>query len=71
MQISRENSHFIKAMNLNNVNFTQSLKSPLNTTLKMRKCSKNLQNLFKNSSIFVKIYTFLNLKNFLQNKAKR
>lgn len=71
MQISRENSHFIKAMNLNNVNFTQSLKSPLNTTLKMRKCSKNLQNLFKNSSIFVKIYAFLNLKNFLQNKAKR
>lgn len=71
MQILRENSHFIKAMNLNNVNFTQSLKSPLNTTLKMRKCSKNLQNLFKNSSIFVKIYAFLNLKNFLQNKAKR
>ena len=71
MQISRENSHFIKAMNLNNVNFTQSLKSPLNTTLKMRKCGKNLQNLFKNSSIFVKIYALLNLKNFLQNKAKR
>lgn len=71
MQILRENSHFIKAMNLNNVNFTQSLKSPLNTTLKMRKCSKNLQNLFKNSSIFVKIYTFLNLKNFSPNKAKR
>lgn len=62
MQILRDNSHFIKAMNLNNVNFTQSLKSPLNTTLKMRKCSKNLQNLFKNSSIFVKIYAFLNLK---------
>ena len=71
MQILRKNSHFIKAMNLNNVNFTQSLKSPLNTTLKMRKCGKNLQNLFKNSSIFVKIYAFLNLKNFLQNKAKR
>lgn len=71
MQILRENSHFIKAMNLNNVNFTQSLKSPLNTTLKMRKCSKNLQNLFKNSSIFVKIYAFLNLKNFSPNKAKR
>ncbi len=71
MQILRENSHFIKAMNLNNVNFTQSLKIPLNTTLKMRKCGKNLQNLFKNSSIFVKIYAFLNLKNFLQNKVKR
>lgn len=71
MQILRENSHFIKAMNLNNVNFTQSLKSPLNTTLKMRKCSKNLQNLFKNLSIFIKIYAFLNLKNFLQNKVKR
>lgn len=71
MQILRENSHFIKAMNLNNVNFTQSLKSPLNTTLKMRKCGKNLQNLFKNSSIFVKIYAFLNLKNFSPNKAKR
>lgn len=71
MQILRENSHFIKAINLNAVNFKQSLKSPLNATLKMRKCSKNLQNLFKNSSIFVKIYAFLNLKNFLQNKVKR
>lgn len=71
MQILRENSHFIKAMNLNAVKFTLNLKSPLNTTLKMRKCGKNLQNLFKNSSIFVKIYAFLNLKNFLQNKAKR
>lgn len=71
MQILRENSHFIKAINLNAVNFKQSLKSPLNTTLKMRKCGKNLQNLFKNSSIFLKIYAFLNLKNFSQNKAKR
>lgn len=71
MQISRENSHFIKAMNLNAVKFVLNLKSPLNTTLKMRKCSKNLQNLFKNSSIFVKIYAFLNLKNFSPNKAKR
>lgn len=67
MQILRENSHFIKAINLAALN----LKSPLNTTLKMRKCGKNLQNLLKNSSIFVKIYAFLNLKNFLQNKAKR
>ena len=71
MQILRENSHFIKAINLNAVNFKQSLKSPLITTLKLRKCGKNLQNLFKNSSIFVKIYALLNLKNFLQNKAKR
>lgn len=71
MQILRENSHFIKAMNLNAVKFVLNLKSPLNTTLKMRKCSKNLQNLFKNSSIFVKIYAFLNLKNFSPNKAKR
>lgn len=70
MQILRENSHFIKAINLNAVKFVLNLKSPLNT-LKMRKCGKNLQNLFKNSSIFVKIYAFLNLKNFLQNKAKR
>lgn len=71
MQILRENLHFIKAINLNAVNFKQSLKSSLNATLKMRKCSKNLQNLFKNSSIFVKIYAFLNLKNFSPNKAKR
>lgn len=71
MQILRENSHFIKAINLNAVKFVLNLKSPLNTTLKMRKCGKNLQNLFKNSSIFLKIYAFLNLKNFLQNKAKR
>lgn len=71
MQILRENLHFIKAIILNAVNFKQSLKSSLNTTLKMSKCSKNLQNLFKNSSIFVKIYAFLNLKNFLLNKAKR
>lgn len=71
MQISRENSHFIKAINLNAVKFALNLKSSLNTTLKMRKCGKNLQNLFKNSSIFVKIYAFLNLKNFSQNKAKR
>lgn len=71
MQILRENSHFIKAINLNVVKFALNLKSPLNTTLKMRKCSKNLQNLFKNSSIFVKIYAFLNLKNFSPNKAKR
>ena len=49
----------------------QSLKSSLNATLKMIKQSKNLQNLFKNSSIFVKIYAFLNLKNFSPNKAKR
>ena len=68
MQILRENSHFIKAINLNAVKFALNLKSPLNTTLKMRKCGKNL---FKNSSIFLKIYAFLNLKNFLQNKAKR
>lgn len=71
MQILRENSHFIKAINLNVVKFALNLKSPLNTTLKMRKCGKNLQNLFKNLSIFVKIYALLNLKNFLQNKAKR
>ena len=71
MQISRENLHFIKAINLKAVNFTQSLKSPLNATLKMKKCGKNLQNLFKNSSIFVKIYAFLNLKNFSPNKVKR
>lgn len=71
MQILRENSHFIKAINLNAVKFALNLKSPLNTTLKMIKSGKNLQNLFKNSSIFVKIYAFLNLKNFLQNKAKR
>lgn len=70
MQILRENSHFIKAMSLNAIKFVLNLKSPLNA-LKMRKCGKNLQNLFKNSSIFVKIYAFLNLKNFLQNKAKR
>lgn len=70
MQILRENSHFIKAINLA-VKFALNLKSPLNATLKMRKCGKNLQNLFKNSSIFVKIYALLNLKNFLQNKAKR
>ena len=70
MQILRENSHFIKAINLA-VKFVLNLKSPLNTTLKMRKCGKNLQNLFKNSSIFVKIYAFLNLKNFSPNKAKR
>lgn len=71
MPILRENSHFIKAIILNAVNFKQSLKSSLNTTLKMIKQSKNLQNLFNNLSIFVKIYAFLNLKNFLQNKAKR
>lgn len=71
MQILRENSHFIKAIKLNAVKFALNLKSPLNATLKMRKCGKNLQNLFKNSSTFVKIYAFLNLKNFLQNKAKR
>lgn len=71
MQILRENSHFIKAINLNVVKFALNLKSSLNTTLKMRKCSKNLQNLFKNLSIFIKIYAFLNLKNFLQNKVKR
>lgn len=71
MQILRENLHFIKAIILNAVNFKQSLKSSLNTTLKMIKQSKNLQNLFNNLSIFVKIYAFLNLKNFLQNKAKR
>lgn len=70
MQILRENSHFIKVINLA-VKFALNLKSPLNTTLKMRKCGKNLQNLLKNSSIFVKIYAFLNLKNFSQNKAKR
>ena len=70
MQILRENSHFIKVINLA-VKFALNLKSPLNTTLKMRKCGKNLQNLLKNSSIFVKIYAFLNLKNFSPNKAKR
>ena len=71
MQILRENLHFIKAIILNAVNFKQSLKSSLNATLKMIKQSKNLQNLFKNLSIFVKIYAFLNLKNFSPNKAKR
>lgn len=71
MQILRENSHFIRAMNLNAVEFALNLKSPLNTTLKMIKSGKNLQNLFQNSSIFAKIYAFLNLKNFSQNKAKR
>ena len=62
MQILRENSHFVKAMNLNAVKFALNLKSSLNTTLKTIKQSKNLQNLFKNLSIFVKIYAFLNLK---------
>lgn len=71
MQILRENLHFIKAINLNAVNFKQNLKSSLNATLKTIKQSKNLQNLFKNLSIFIKIYAFLNLKNFLQNKVKR
>lgn len=71
MQILRENLHFIKAINLKAVNFKQSLKIHLNATLKMKKCGKNLQNLFKNLSIFVKIYAFLNLKNFLQNKVER
>lgn len=71
MQILRENSHFIKAIKLNAIKFALNLKNPLNTTLKMRKCCKNLQNLFKNSSIFVKIYAFLNLKKFSPNKAKR
>lgn len=71
MQILRENSHFIKAMNLNAIKFVLNLKSSLNATLKTIKQSKNLQNLFKNLSIFIKIYAFLNLKNFLQNKVKR
>lgn len=71
MQILRENSHFIRAINLNAVKFALNLKSPLNTTLKMIKSGKNLQNSFKNSSIFAKIYAFLNLKNFSPNKAKR
>ena len=49
MPILRENSHFIRAINLA-VKFALNLKSPLNTTLKMRKCGKNLQNFSPNKA---------------------
>ena len=58
MQILRENLYFIKAINLNAVKFALNLKSPLNTTLKMRKCGKNLR-----------LFKFKN--KLLQNKVKR